>query len=121
MLKKKVLLFVFAFMMMQDACLASGIWFYTDEQGADYYLQRVGYAKAWRCGYVEKIDDETSVDLIYQFFHYPEVPYHIFFGNDVMHPGDEIRKGYLRVDKDADLSAVALYECKAFWDKNLGD
>ena len=103
--------------MMQGVCYASGTWFYTDEQGADYYLQRVGYAKAWRCGYVEKIDGETSVDLIYQFFHYPEVPYHIFYGDNVIHPGASIRKGYLRVDADADLVATALYECKAFWEE----
>ncbi len=114
---RKMLLFVLAVVLLQGVCFASGTWFYTDEQGAEYYLQRVGYAHAWRCGYVEKVDGDTSVNLIYQYFHYPEVPYHIMYGDDVMHSGDEIRRGYLREDADADLVATALYECEAFWEK----
>lgn len=116
MLKKKTILLFLTIMILHSACFAADTWFYTDNEGAEYYLSDVGHAHAWICGYVSKVKEgEQPVSLIYQFFHYQEVPYHIYYGDDVMHPVEAIKEGSLRVDDNADESAIALYESPLLW------
>ena len=87
-------------------------WFYTDADGADYYLRRTDMGRAWIGGIVVKADaDGDAVALVYRFENYPDCPYSIRYGDTfVLRPGLGVEHGLLYGDDPVDPSAVALYE-----------
>ena len=82
-------------------------WFYTDEEGANYYLR-------WpnrRQSLVVKVEDDGEISfLVYKFEDAPQCSYSIYDGGSFEPLGPEIESGFLSDGSDANPSAVALYE-----------
>ena len=86
-------------------------WFYTDNDGAEYYFRETCMGRAWIGGRVFKVNpDGETICLLYRFEDYPECPYSIYNGDNFVHPGSKIEGGLLYDGGEANPSAVALYE-----------
>ncbi len=87
-------------------------WFYTDQDGANYYFRRACIARSWIGGNIFKIntDGETNY-LLYKVEEYScKCPYSIHQGGNFAHLGPIIEHGCLYDGSDANPSVVALYE-----------
>ena len=82
--------------MMQGVCFASDTWFYTDSDGAEYYLRRRSETRTWVGGHVIKVypsGESTSLFYYYEWFH--TTPYRIYLGDNPFHDDGIVEKGYL--------------------------
>ncbi len=86
-------------------------WFYTDENGTNYYLRLIDQARAWIGGQVirEYVDGETE-SLLYRIEDAPQFPYTIYQGDSFAHPDEVEEQGFLYDGGEVNLSAVALFE-----------
>lgn len=86
-------------------------WFYTDKDGANYYLRGTCMGRAWIGGRVFKVDpDGKTICLLYRFADFPQCPYSIYNGDNFVHPGSKVEGGMLYDGSEVNPSAVALYE-----------
>lgn len=86
-------------------------WFYTDKDGATYYLRGTCMGRAWIGGRVFKVDpDGKTICLLYRYADYPQCPYSIYNGDNFVHPGSKIEGGLLYENREVNPSALALYE-----------
>ena len=89
-----------------------GSWFYTDEDGADYFLHRFRETSSWIYAQViRKNADGERIPLLYYIYTYQvQSPYTIYDGTSSVSHRDAVERGFLYDGSDANLSAVALYE-----------
>ena len=86
---------------------AEDIWFYTDDNGSQYYYREKIGARSWIGGLVIKVDaNERSMALRYRFEYYDKIPYHIEYSDTFR----EIERGYLYGQGIPNPSAKILYE-----------
>ena len=90
---------------------AADQWFYTDSNGAKYYLRKSDMARSWIGGCVVNVyADGDSEFLLYKFEDAPQCPYSICYGESFAHPGEGIERGYMYGGGYVNPSAQALYE-----------
>lgn len=86
-------------------------WFYTDKDGATYYLRGTCMGRAWIGGRVFKVNpDGKTICLLYRYADYPQCPYSIYNGDNFVHPGSKIEGGLLYENREVNPSALVLYE-----------
>ena len=102
-------------------------WFYTDKEGANYYLRQFHKASDWISAQVvqKNAEGKTTDSYLYYVYTYQlQCPYAIYKGTSFASPGEAVERGELYVDSegtlrsDANPSAVAFFEW--FWTKKLG-
>ena len=82
-------------------------WFYTDEEGANYYLRWPNRTQSL----VVKVEDDGEISyLVYKFEDAPQCSYFIYDSGSFEPLGPEIESGSLSDGSDANPSAVALYK-----------
>lgn len=82
-------------------------WFYTDEDGANYYLRWPRMEQSL----VVKVEDDGEISyLVYKFEDAPQCSYFIYDSGSFEPLGPEIESGSLSDGSDANPSAVALYK-----------
>ena len=82
-------------------------WFYTDEEGANYYLRWPNRTQSL----VVKVEDDGEISfLVYKFEDAPQCSYSIYDSGSFELLGPEIESGSLSDGSDANPSAVALYK-----------
>ena len=83
------------------------MWFYTDGDGANYYLRWPGMTQSL----VVKVEDDGEISyLVYKFEDAPQCSYSIYDGGSFESLGPEIESGFLSDGSDANPVAVALYK-----------
>ena len=100
----------FGFRHNSSAINKLGDWFYTDENGANYYLQGLNKGHIWIYGDVIREDtDGEKVPLQYYVYTYQvQCPYTIY------NAGEATERGCLYDGSDANPSAVAFFESTVY-------
>ena len=94
-------------------------WFYTDKDGANYYLRQFHKASNWISAQVvrKNANGKTTDSYLYYVYTYQvQCPYTIYKGTSFASPGEAVERGELYVDSedtlrsDANPSVVAFFE-----------